>query len=141
MDVWRSAPPTWTVLALSTSIAGVLGGGIGGVIAHNHASDAAPDTVTIGASATTPAAATTPGSGSIAAVAATILPSVVSIDVHNGASGDTGSGIVISDAGYILTNNHVVSAARSGGKLSSSFPTSSRCRRRSSAVTRSATLP
>src|SRR5207248_2243694 len=77
---------------------------------------------TIGASATTPAAATTPGSGSIAAVAATILPSVVSIDVHNGASGDTGSGIVISDAGYILTNNHVVSAARSGGKLSVVFP-------------------
>jgi putative serine protease PepD len=110
MADWRSAPPTWTVLALSTSIAGILGGGIGGVVAHNHADDAAPQSVTIGASST------------IAAVAATILPSVVSIEVRNGANGDTGSGIVISSAGYILTNNHVVSAAVGGGKLSVVFP-------------------
>jgi putative serine protease PepD len=119
---WRATPPTWTVLALSTSIAGVLGGGIGGVVGHNHTNDAPPHTVTIGSSATTPASATTPGSGTIAAVAAAILPSVVSIEVHNGANGDTGSGIVLSDAGYILTNNHVVSAAAGGGKLSVVFP-------------------
>jgi putative serine protease PepD len=118
----RATPPTWTVLALSTSIAGVLGGGIGGVVGHNHTNDAPPHTVTIGSSATTPASATTPGSGSIAAVAAAILPSVVSIEVRNGASGDTGSGIVLSHAGYILTNNHVVSAAAGGGKLSVVFP-------------------
>jgi putative serine protease PepD len=119
---WRASPPTWTVLALSTSIAGVLGGGIGGVAAHNQSNDEPPRTVTIGSSATTPASVTTPGSGSIAAVAATILPSVVSIEVRNGATGDTGSGIVISGAGYILTNNHVVSAAAGGGKLSVVFP-------------------
>ena len=122
MSDWRAAPPTWTVLALSTAIAGVLGGGIGGVVSHAHTNDPAPNSVTIGSSTTTPASATTPGSGSIAAVAATILPSVVSIEVHTGANGDTGSGIVISDAGYILTNNHVVSAAASGGKLSVVFP-------------------
>jgi putative serine protease PepD len=46
---------------------------------------------------------------------------VVSIEVRVGAGGDTGSGIVISDKGYILTNNHVVAPAIGGGKLSVVF--------------------
>ncbi len=45
---------------------------------------------------------------SVAGVADTVLPSVVSVD-GNGANG---SGVVIAEDGYILTNNHVVAAAR-----------------------------
>jgi S1-C subfamily serine protease len=49
--------------------------------------------------------------GSVAQIAAAVLPSVVSIQVVTGQSGDTGSGFVIDGRGYILTNNHVISAA------------------------------
>jgi putative serine protease PepD len=124
MRRWREEPPGWTVLALSTAIAGVLGGGIGGAISHDSGgSGASPETVTIGSTATTPASATHVAPGSVAAVAAKILPSVVSIEVKLGNGGDTGSGIVISRSGYILTNNHVVQPAASGnGKLSVIFP-------------------
>ena len=49
--------------------------------------------------------------GSIADVAARVLPSVVSLEVRTGDVGDTGSGVVIDSSGYILTNNHVISLA------------------------------
>jgi putative serine protease PepD len=64
---------------------------------------------------------------SIAGVASRILPSVVSVEVKTGAGGDTGSGIVLSTAGYIMTNNHVIAASRSGGgKLSVILPDKSK---------------
>jgi len=119
---WREAPPSWTVLALSTAIAGVLGGGIGAVAHNDTNNDSAPQSVTLGSAATAPVSASQAPPGSVAAVAAKILPSVVSIEVRTSQGGDTGSGIVISTAGYILTNNHVVAAAASGGKLSVVFP-------------------
>ena len=50
-------------------------------------------------------------------MAARILPSVVSLEVDRGAEGDTGTGIVISDDGYVLTNNHVVASAAGGGRI------------------------
>jgi putative serine protease PepD len=121
VDDWRESPPGWTVLALSTAIAGVLGGGIGAA-AHGDNGNAAPHTVTLGSASTSPISSTQPAAGSVAAVAAKILPSVVSIEVRTGQGGDTGSGIVISAAGYILTNNHVVSDAASGGKVTVDFP-------------------
>jgi S1-C subfamily serine protease len=39
------------------------------------------------------------------------VPAVISIETRVGTSGGTGSGVVIDPAGYVLTNNHVVSAA------------------------------
>ncbi|TFD69014.1 PDZ domain-containing protein [Cryobacterium ruanii] len=44
----------------------------------------------------------------ITAVAAKASPSVVTIDVTNGASGGTGSGVILTEDGYVLTNTHVV---------------------------------
>jgi S1-C subfamily serine protease len=50
--------------------------------------------------------------GSVSDIATRVMPVVVSIEVRVGNTGDTGSGIVIDGAnGYIVTNNHVVSAA------------------------------
>jgi putative serine protease PepD len=97
--------------------AAVLGGAIGGLIVREH-TDHAPvvGNVTIGA---------TDGSrtiidrapDSIASVAAKIVPSVVSIEVKVGNGGDTGSGIVLDKSGYIMTNNHVIAAAKTSGSV------------------------
>jgi putative serine protease PepD len=119
-----SAPAlTWPVLALTAGIAAVFAGTVGGLVVH-AADDqsSAPHTVTLGTNTSgSPALARSPGS--VAAVAAKILPSVVSLEVRVGNGGDTGTGIVISKDGYILTNNHVVAAAATGsGKLTVVFP-------------------
>ncbi|TFD86821.1 trypsin-like peptidase domain-containing protein [Cryobacterium serini] len=44
----------------------------------------------------------------ITAVAAKASPSVVTIDVSSSSSGGTGSGVILSADGYVLTNTHVV---------------------------------
>ncbi len=49
--------------------------------------------------------------GSVADVAARVLPAVVSLEIRTGDVGDTGSGVVIDPSGYVLTNNHVISLA------------------------------
>ena len=123
MSDWRESPPGWTVLAITTALAAVLGGAVSGlVVRHREPVAPNPTTVSIGSGGTTAPVVERPA-GSIASVAAKILPSVVSIEVKTGSGGDTGSGIVISDSGYILTNNHVIAAAVNGnGKLSVVFP-------------------
>ncbi|ORI21693.1 serine protease [Rhodococcus sp. 1168] len=49
--------------------------------------------------------------GQVARVADAVLPAVVSIQVTLGENAGTGSGVVIDGAGYIVTNNHVISMA------------------------------
>jgi len=49
--------------------------------------------------------------GSVAEVADRVLPAVVSVEIRAGDQGDFGSGVVIDGAGFVLTNNHVVSPA------------------------------
>jgi putative serine protease PepD len=54
---------------------------------------------------------------SVAGVAHRVLPSVVAIRVTGKTESGTGSGFVIDDAGYVLTNNHVVAPAATGGTI------------------------
>ncbi|MCB7136505.1 S1C family serine protease [Cellulosimicrobium marinum] len=59
--------------------------------------------------------------GSVADIAATVLPSVVSLEVRGSDGVATGSGFVLRDDGYILTNNHVVAGAAEGGEVTVLF--------------------
>jgi putative serine protease PepD len=56
---------------------------------------------------------------SVTSVADKVIPSVATIAVKgpDGSESGVGSGEVIKDDGYILTNNHVISAAASGGAV------------------------
>jgi len=55
--------------------------------------------------------------GSIAALAARLIPAVVSIAVSGGGTSGTGSGFFLDSDGFILTNNHVVESAANRGRI------------------------
>lgn len=67
---------------------------------------------------TSPVVQATGGNVDWTTVASSVQNSVVSIVVTSGQSGDQGSGVVWDDHGHIVTNNHVVEAAGSGGEIS-----------------------
>ncbi|MEV6284011.1 trypsin-like peptidase domain-containing protein [Kribbella sp. NPDC051770] len=71
-------------------------------------------------SASTPAAADADTAMCAAVpVADQVLPSIVTISARRGAQAGTGSGQIITEGGYVLTNDHVISvAAGAGGAVS-----------------------
>ncbi len=54
-------------------------------------------------------------------VAEAVLPSVVKLDVAGQEGTGSGSGVIISSDGRILTNNHVAEVAEGGGSITISF--------------------
>ncbi|WP_330459662.1 trypsin-like peptidase domain-containing protein [Streptomyces sp. NBC_00820] len=58
---------------------------------------------------------------SVAGIAARALPSVVTLHVSGKDEAGTGTGFVLDTRGHILTNNHVVAPASSGGEISVTF--------------------
>ncbi|GGW88297.1 trypsin-like peptidase domain-containing protein [Streptomyces lomondensis] len=59
--------------------------------------------------------------GSVAAIAGRALPSVVTLHVSGAGEQGTGTGFVLDTRGHILTNNHVVQPAGSGGEITVTF--------------------
>ena len=59
--------------------------------------------------------------GTVEKVASAVLPSVVKVNVTTQSGAGSGSGIVLSEDGEILTNNHVVTGAGQDGSISVSF--------------------
>lgn len=100
------------VLALVALVAGLIGGALGSYLertdsditlpqAGAESKDRAPD--------------------SVAGIAASALPSVVTIHVRGDSEQGTGTGFVLDGRGHILTNNHVIRPAGENGEISVTF--------------------
>ncbi len=124
--------PGWSALLIVAVVAALVGAGVaGGIVAANKktasttpvttspstSASASASTVNASTPAIAPTAAPQGGAESVAQIAKALLPSVVSIIVTSGTSGDEGTGIVLSADGNILTNNHVVEAAATAGTI------------------------
>ncbi|MEU0984867.1 trypsin-like peptidase domain-containing protein [Streptomyces griseus] len=99
---------------LLTLVAGGIGGGVGAYVERNGGlttvelpqagrdnGDRAPE--------------------SVAGIAASALPSVVTLHVSGTSESGTGTGFVLDGQGHILTNNHVVAPAGSSGDITVTF--------------------
>lgn len=103
------------VLAGATAIALLVGGLAGGVGGYLVSEQGVGSTVNSLAAAPPAKQTGTAPTGSIEAVAQKVTPSVVQLQVAGGGTAGEGSGFIITDDGYILTNNHVIEAAADGG--------------------------
>ncbi len=118
-------PGTAGLLALALLAGGVAGGAVaagldGRSSVTSTSTGTASRTPLVGGSVADGSSSAVPGTPE--AAAATIAPSVVTVEVTGTTRtqfgsqqrSGTGSGIVIRDGGYIVTNNHVVEAATGG---------------------------
>ena len=107
----RSRAGFLTVGALTIAL---VSAGIGGGVAMLVQPDRGTFGTTVSGAAPSQPAASLPA-GSVEQVAAKVVPSVVKLEVDMGKQSEEGSGIILSTDGLILTNNHVVSAAKDSG--------------------------
>lgn len=98
-------------LALVTAVAAVaavLGGLAGGAVADaRHSSSTTASSTTL----VSPVAAKSDGTANVAAIAANLSPSVVQITVQTNSGTATGTGVILTANGQILTNYHVIAGA------------------------------
>jgi putative serine protease PepD len=100
----------WAPLVGGFVVVGVVGGLIGWAIASPSSSNAATGTTGTTTGSTSAVCAAT-------SVANQVLPSVVTISVSGPGGAGTGSGEILQTSGYIVTNNHVIAPAASGGSI------------------------
>jgi putative serine protease PepD len=113
-DDGRSGRPRTGLLVTVVLLASLLAGAAGGVAGYTLAEredgrEATFDGSNLGPKQTS--ADVERPDGSIADVAAEVLPSVVQIRVETAQGGATGSGFVVDPDGLLVTNNHVVDGA------------------------------
>ena len=113
--------PGWGALVAVAAVAALVAAGLGGMFGGWLG---ATGRVDFGSLDRTPSSIPRAGAGStlrpegsIAYIAAKALPSVVTIKVDGADGGGTGSGFVLDRDGHIITNNHVVASAASGGTI------------------------
>ena len=103
--------------ALLVGVLGGVGGAAGYDALENDGSTGSPTTASDTSATDALDSDTRPvlDTGSVADVAARVLPSVVTINVRTDQGTGSGSGIVMTEDGQILTNNHVVEGVADGG--------------------------
>lgn len=112
----------WGTILVSAVTAVIVGGvaGLGGYLIGSNGDSSASGTSNV---ITLPQIDGTSKVGTIdvAAIAESVLPSVVSILIEAGNNSGSGSGFIVQSDGYILTNNHVAAPAANGGELTVVF--------------------
>lgn len=101
----RAKGPFALLAAVAIAAAAVGGGTAYGIQELTHSSN------TVAASTTGTSAVPVGKKGSVSAIAAAVSPSVVEITATSNAGESTGSGVIITSDGEIVTNNHVVTGA------------------------------
>ncbi|WP_062208975.1 S1C family serine protease [Demequina oxidasica] len=104
--VGRVRKRTVAAICVGALALGILGGA-GGAWAYN---EWGPSSSSVALPAVNGTSVDRP-EGSVASIAAAVMPSVVSIETATAQGSATGTGFVIREDGYILTNNHVVDGA------------------------------
>ncbi|MGW2642746.1 S1C family serine protease [Streptomyces sp. NPDC001348] len=103
----KRARGPFALLAAVAMVAAAVGGGTA------YAFQELSGTDTVAATSTTTNVVPAGKKGNVAAIAAAVSPSVVEIQATLSDGSSTGSGVIISSGGEIVTNNHVVSGASS----------------------------
>jgi len=109
-------PARRRALALVAAAALAIGGGIGGGVIGNRLGE--DDAVARVSTVSAAAAASTSQQLTAAEVAALVSPTVVDLVVSSGRQTSEGSGVILSEDGKILTNNHVI---QGGGSIRITF--------------------
>ncbi|MER5404277.1 trypsin-like peptidase domain-containing protein [Streptomyces sp. NPDC002769] len=99
--------PTRGPLALIAAVA-IVAAAIGGGTAYGIQELTGKDTAS---SSTSTTVVPTAKRGTVAGVAQAVSPSIVEVSATSNAGSSTGSGVIITSGGEIVTNNHVVSGA------------------------------
>ncbi|MFD9095639.1 trypsin-like peptidase domain-containing protein [Streptomyces collinus] len=105
------------LLLVWTAVVAIVSSGIGG-LAGAYVEREGVGGVTLPQAGSVPAGR---APDSVAGIAARALPSVVTLHVSGADEAGTGTGFVLDARGHILTNNHVVQPASSGGEISVTF--------------------
>ncbi|MGY1498976.1 S1C family serine protease [Streptomyces sp. QTS52] len=104
----KRAKGPFALLAAVAIVAAAIGGGTAYGIQELTNSDSA-----VTSSSTSTNVVPSSAKGTVSGVAAAVSPSIVEINATSNAGSSTGSGVIITSDGEIITNNHVITGASS----------------------------
>jgi putative serine protease PepD len=102
----RRAKGPFALLAAVAIVAAAIGGGTAYAFQELTGNDTVPSS-----SSTSTSVVPTSQRGTVSGVAKAVSPSIVEISATSNAGSSTGSGVIITTGGEIVTNNHVISGA------------------------------